>query len=57
MKEAPARAHEVARHYGIQTGCYMLAHFPGHDEWELFDLAENPEQLQSVYGGSVHADI
>ncbi|WP_185958392.1 sulfatase family protein [Fodinibius sediminis] len=49
--------HDVAKHYGVRTDRYTLAHFYTHDEWELFDLQEDPEQLQSVYGDPEYADV
>ncbi len=49
--------HDVAKHYGVRTDRYTLAHFYTHDEWELFDLEEDPEQLQSVYGDPEYAEV
>ncbi|WP_170864372.1 sulfatase family protein [Fodinibius roseus] len=49
--------HDVAKHYGVRTDRYTLAHFYTHDEWELFDLQEDPEQLQSVYGDPEYAEV
>jgi arylsulfatase A-like enzyme len=47
--------HNVARHYGVTNGRYKLIHFyalEGNaiDDWELFDLQKDPNELQSVYG-------
>jgi arylsulfatase A-like enzyme len=50
-------AHAVARHYGVTNGRYKLIHFYGpshvegetYDEWELFDLEKDPDELNSVY--------
>src|SRR5690625_790426 len=55
--EGPPMVHEVARHYGLRTERYTLAHFPDHEEWELFDLEQDPEQLQSVYGDPAYGDV
>ncbi len=49
--------HDVAQHYGVRTDQYTLAYFPDHDEWELFDLEEDPEQLTSVYDDPDYADV
>jgi arylsulfatase A-like enzyme len=48
-------AHNVARHYGVTNGRHKLIHFyalEGNriDDWELFDLQRDPNELQSVYG-------
>jgi len=50
-------AHNVARHYGVRTGRYKLIHYYRKDEWELFDLKEDPDELSSVYGASEYADV
>jgi len=49
--------HSVARHYGVRTDRYTLVHYPAFDEWELFDLQTDPEQIQSVYGEPEYAKI
>ena len=41
--------HDVRRHYGIRTERYKLIHYYGINEWELFDLEEDPDELRSVY--------
>lgn len=55
--EGPPRVHSVARHYGLRTSRYTLAHFYDHNEWELFDLEKDPEQLESVYDDPEYADV
>ena len=50
-------AHSVARHFGVTTGEHKLIHFYHNDEWELFDLKKDPEELRSVYGRSGYADV
>jgi arylsulfatase A-like enzyme len=44
--------HSVRRHYGVVTDRYKLMHFyePDVDYWELFDRAQDPQELRSVYG-------
>ena len=49
--------HNVAQHYGVRTEQYTLARYPGLEKWELFDLEEDPEQLQSVYGEPDYSDV
>ena len=42
--------HMVKRHYGIRTGRYKLIHFYYDvDEWELYDLDEDPGEMNNVY--------
>ena len=43
-------AHSVHRHYGIRNERYKLIHFYQIDEWELYDLNEDPDELVSRYG-------
>jgi len=55
--EYPA-VHSVKRHYGVRTRRYKLIHFYHDiDEWELYDLKKDPEELKNVYGDSKYARI
>ena len=48
--EYPAE-HMVKRHYGIRTDRYKLIHFYNDiDEWELFDMQSDPQELHNLYG-------
>ncbi|NME66809.1 sulfatase family protein [Flammeovirga aprica] len=41
--------HSVKRHYGIRTKDYKLIHFYNDvDEWELYDLKNDPNEMQNV---------
>jgi arylsulfatase A-like enzyme len=42
--------HMVRRHYGVRTATHKLIHYYEIDEWELFDLVEDPDELRSVWG-------
>ena len=47
--EYPAE-HMVKKHYGIRTGRYKLIHFYNDiDEWELYDLKEDPNEMHNMY--------
>ena len=50
-------AHSVRRHYGVRTDRYKLIHFYNLDEWELFDLDKDPNELQSVYDHPEYAPV
>ena len=43
--------HDVRRHYGVTDGRYKLIRFyePDVDQWELFDLQTDPQEMTSVY--------
>jgi arylsulfatase A-like enzyme len=50
--------HAVKRHYGIATQRYKLIHFYHDvDEWELYDLQADPQEMNSVYGNPDYAAI
>ncbi|MCW9708079.1 sulfatase family protein [Fodinibius salsisoli] len=50
--------HQVKRHYGIRTDRYKLIHFYYDiDAWELYDLKEDPNELNNVYDDSAYADV
>jgi arylsulfatase A-like enzyme len=50
-------AHSVARHYGVTNGRHKLIYFYQNDEWELFDLGKDPNELTSVYGNSDYKKV
>ena len=55
--EYPA-VHSVKRHYGVRTQRYKLIHFYNDiDEWELYDLKNDPEELHNIYNDPQHADV
>ncbi len=50
--------HMVKRHYGIVTKNYKLAHFYYDvDEWELYDLQKDPNEMNNVYEDPAYQDI
>ncbi len=51
-------AHSVKRHYGVRTKRYKLIHFYHDiDEWELYDLKKDPQEMRSVYDDPKYADV
>lgn len=50
--------HMVKRHYGIRTERYKLIHFYNDiDEWELYDLQKDPQELNNLYGNAAYQTI
>lgn len=50
--------HMVKRHYGIRTDRYKLIHFYYDiDEWELFDLQNDPEELNNLYNNPEYTEV
>jgi hypothetical protein len=46
--------HSVRRHEGVTTKRYKLIRFygknvPGGEEWEFYDLEEDPREMKSAY--------
>ena len=53
--EYPAE-HSVKRHYGIRTADCKLIHFYNDiDEWEMYDMAADPQEMNNVYDDPAYA--
>ena len=53
--EYPAE-HSVKRHYGIRTADCKLIHFYNDiDEWEMYDLTADPQELRNIYSDPAYA--
>jgi len=54
--EYPA-VHMVKKHYGIKTDRFKLIHFYDDvDEWELYDLDNDPNEMNNVYEDPAYMD-
>jgi arylsulfatase A-like enzyme len=42
--------HNTRAHYGVRTRTHKLIYFPTKDQWELFDLVNDPYELHNLYG-------
>lgn len=50
--------HMVKRHYGIRTDQYKLIHFYNDiDEWEMYDLKKDPEEMNNIYNDPAYITI
>jgi arylsulfatase A-like enzyme len=49
--------HAVPRHVGVRTATHKLIHYYELDEWELFDLRKDPDELHSMIGHPAYADL
>ena len=50
--------HHVQPHYGIRTERYKLIHFYYDiDQWELYDLQSDPNELNNLINNDKYADI
>ena len=41
--------HHVHPHYGVRAARHKLIHYYTLNEWELFDLEKDPDEMKSVY--------
>ncbi|MEK6613201.1 MAG: sulfatase [Gemmatimonadota bacterium] len=42
--------HNTRAHYGVRTSTHKLIYFWKKDQWELFDLVNDPFELHNLYG-------
>jgi arylsulfatase A-like enzyme len=49
--------HNVPRHEGVRTDRYKLIHFYDTDDWELFDLDKDPQEMVSVFGKMAYSSV
>jgi arylsulfatase A-like enzyme len=42
--------HNTRAHYGVRTKTHKLIYFWKKDQWELFDLVNDPYELHNLYG-------
>lgn len=49
--------HNVPAHDGVRTTRYKLMRFPRTDEWNLFDLENDPQELVSLHGDPEYSAV
>ncbi|MDA7891668.1 sulfatase [Akkermansiaceae bacterium] len=49
--------HNVPQHFGVRTETHKLFYLPGTDEWQLFDLVKDPQELTSVHDIPAYAKV
>ncbi len=49
--------HNTRAHYGLRTTTHKLIHFWKSDQWELYDLVKDPEELRNVYDDPACRDM
>ena len=54
--EGEKSVHAVYKHYGVRTERYKLMYFYTLDEWEFYDLQEDPHELRNEYNNPDYAD-
>lgn len=51
------RVHAVAAHDGIRTEHFKLIRFPTTQEWNLFDLEKDPQEMRSLHDNLEYAPV
>jgi arylsulfatase A-like enzyme len=49
--------HNTRAHYGVRTETHKLIYYWKKDQWELFDLVNDPRELHNLYGEPGHEQI
>ena len=49
--------HNTRAHYGVRTQTHKLIYFWKKDQWELFDLVNDPHELHNLYGEPGHEQL
>jgi len=49
--------HRVPAHDGVRTERYKIFYLPRTDEWQLFDLVEDPNEMRSVHADPAYAEV
>ncbi len=49
--------HAVARHDGVRDSRHKLMRFPDTDEWMLFDLEKDPQEMKNLFADPAYADV
>jgi arylsulfatase A-like enzyme len=49
--------HRVQPHYGVRTERYKLIHFNKIDQWEMFDLKNDPHELKNLFHDPAQATL
>jgi len=48
--------HNVPQHFGVRTLTQKLFYLPTTDEWQMFDLVNDPQEMMNVYDDPAYAD-
>ena len=49
--------HRVPSHYGVRTRTHKLIWYDDRREWELFDLAQDPQELRSIHADPAAREV
>src|SRR5204863_6707978 len=49
--------HNTRAHYGVRTLTHKLICYWKTDQWELFDLVKDPDELRNIYGDPAQREL
>jgi arylsulfatase A-like enzyme len=49
--------HAVPQQYGVRTDRHKLIYYHGLDQWELFDLQTDPDEMKNLIGDPASAEV
>ncbi len=49
--------HNTRAHYGLRTTTHKLIYFWKKDQWELYDLVKDPDELHNLYNDPTQEDL
>jgi arylsulfatase A-like enzyme len=49
--------HNTRAHYGVRTITHKLIYFWKKDQWELYDLVKDPEEMRNIYNDPEQKDL
>ncbi len=49
--------HNVPQHYGVRTQTHKLFYIPSTQEWQMFDLVKDPQEMTNVYDNPEYASF
>ncbi len=49
--------HSVPQHYGVRTKTHKLFYIPSTQEWQMFDLVKDPQEMINVYDNPEYASF
>ena len=52
----PGESH-VAPHHGLSNGKYKIIHYYPFDEWEFYDLENDPKEENNLFYKSIHTEL
>lgn len=49
--------HNVPQHFGVRTKTHKLFYIPLTDEWQMFDLQKDPQEIKNIYDNPEYKQI